>query len=50
MTSQAAPETMTEGGRVTFASYDDGHDPADPLDQAIRATRSAVFPLHGLMP
>jgi acetoin utilization protein AcuC len=51
VTSQAPPETMTEGGRVTFASFDHGgHDPADPLDQAIMATRKAVFPLHGLMP
>jgi acetoin utilization protein AcuC len=50
VTSQAAPETMTEGGRVTFASFDNGHDPADPVDQAVMATRKAVFPLHGLMP
>jgi acetoin utilization protein AcuC len=50
LTSQAAPEAMTEGGRVTFASFDGGHDPADPVDQAIMATRKAVFPLHGLMP
>ena len=37
VTSQAAPETMTEGGRATFAAFaafDDGHDPADPVDQA----------------
>jgi acetoin utilization protein AcuC len=27
-----------------------GHNPADPVDQAIMATRKAVFPLHGLMP
>jgi len=50
VTSQAAPETMTEGGRGTFVSFDDGHDPADPVDQAVMATRKAVFPLHGLMP
>ena len=25
-------------------------DPADPVDQAIMATRKAVFPLHGLLP
>ena len=35
---------------MTFAAFDDGHDPADPVDQAIMATRKAVFPLHGLMP
>ena len=51
VTSQAAPETMTEGAPGTFADYDaGGHDPADPVDQAIMATRKAVFPLHGLMP
>jgi acetoin utilization protein AcuC len=50
VTSQAAPETMTEGGQVTFAPYDNGHDPADPVDQAVMATRNAIFPLHGLIP
>ena len=53
VTSQAAPETMTEGGRATFAAFatfDDGHDPADPVDQAVMATRKAAFPLNGLMP
>jgi len=50
VTSQAAPETMTEGAPGTFADYDAGHDPADPVDQAVMATRKAVFPLHGLMP
>ena len=50
VTSQAAPETMTEGAPATFADYDTGHDPVDPVDQAIMATRKAVFPLHGLMP
>jgi acetoin utilization protein AcuC len=50
VTGQAAPETMTDGGRVTYATYDNGHDPADPVDQAVMATRQAVFPLHGLMP
>ena len=49
-TSQAAPDTMTEGAPATFADYDAGHDPADPVDQAIMATRKAVFPLHGLLP
>ena len=33
-----------------FASFDDGYNPSDPLDQAIMATRKAVFSLHGLMP
>jgi acetoin utilization protein AcuC len=50
VTSQAAPETMTEGAPGEFASFDGGYDPGDPVDQAILATRKAVFPLHGLMP
>jgi acetoin utilization protein AcuC len=50
VTSQAAPETMTEGAPGKFASFDDGYNPGDPVDQAIMATRKAVFPLHGLMP
>ena len=42
---------MTEGAPGAFADYEtSGHDPADPVDQAIMATRKAVFPLHGLMP
>jgi hypothetical protein len=35
-------------GRVRL--LDDGYNPANPVDQAIMATRKAVFPLHGLMP
>jgi acetoin utilization protein AcuC len=50
VTSQAAPETMTEGAPGKFASFDDGYNAGDPVDQAIMATRKAVFPLHGLMP
>jgi acetoin utilization protein AcuC len=50
VTSQVAPETMTEDAPGTFTDYEAGHDPADPVDQAIMATRKAVFPLHGLMP
>jgi acetoin utilization protein AcuC len=49
-TSQTAPDRMTEGMPATFADYDSGHDPADPVDRAIMATRRAVFPHHGLLP
>ena len=49
-TGQTAPERMTEGAPGTFADYESGHDPADPVDRGIMATRKAVFPLHGLMP
>jgi acetoin utilization protein AcuC len=48
-TSQTAPETMTEAAPGTFTDFDTGHNPADPVDQAIMTTRKAVFPLHGLM-
>jgi acetoin utilization protein AcuC len=41
---------MAEGAPVIFADYKSGHDPAEPVDRAIMATRKAVFPHHGLMP
>jgi acetoin utilization protein AcuC len=48
--TEPAPELMTEGGSGQFASFETGYDPGEPVDQAIMATRNAVFPLHGLMP
>jgi acetoin utilization protein AcuC len=50
VSSQAAPELMTEGAPATYTPFESGHDPADPVDRAIMATRRAVFPQHGLMP
>jgi len=50
VTGQAAPETMTDGGSTESAAFDDGYNPSDAVDQAVLATRKAVFPLHGLMP
>jgi acetoin utilization protein AcuC len=47
---EEAPAVMTEGGDGSFASFDADYDPGDPVDQAIMATRNAVFPLNGLMP
>jgi acetoin utilization protein AcuC len=41
---------MTEGAPATYTAYEAGHDPADPVDRAITATRKAVFPQHGLLP
>ncbi len=49
-TGLAAPEHMTDGEPAAFVPFESGYDPADPGDQAIMATRNAVFPLHGLMP
>jgi acetoin utilization protein AcuC len=52
-TGRPAPELMTEypaGSGPGFAPFEAGHDPAEPVDQAILATRRAVFPEHGLSP
>jgi acetoin utilization protein AcuC len=47
---QPAPELMTEGASTAFARFEAGYDPADPVDNAITATRNAIFPSHGLLP
>lgn len=49
-TGREAPEVMTDGSKPGFARFESGYDPADPVDRAILATRSAVFPEHGLAP
>ncbi len=49
-TRAAAPEFMTEQAPASYPSFDNGYDPDEPVDQAIVATREAVFPLHGMMP
>jgi len=49
-TGLPAPEEMTEGEPAVFKPFESGHDPGHPADQAIIATRNAVFPLHGLSP
>jgi acetoin utilization protein AcuC len=41
---------MTEGAPTVFEPFESGYDPGQATDQAIMATRNAVFPLHGLMP
>ena len=48
--TEPAPQVMTDGASTEFEEFDSGFDPADPVDQAIIATRNAVFPLHGLFP
>ena len=45
-----APAVMTDGEPGTFRPWETGYNPDDPTDRAIMATRSAVFPLHGLDP
>ena len=49
-TGMPAPETMTEGAPASFTAFSSGYDPADVIDRMIMATRTAVFPLHGLDP
>ncbi|WP_034089647.1 acetoin utilization protein AcuC [Streptacidiphilus albus] len=48
-TGQRAPERMTDGMSGSWKDFEDGYDPADRLDQAVLATRRAVFPHHGLL-
>ncbi|HVV10256.1 acetoin utilization protein AcuC [Amycolatopsis sp.] len=42
------PTKMTDGAETAYRPWGDGED--DPVDIAIRDTRRAVFPLHGLDP
>ena len=50
-TRQMAPLRMTDGRRPQWRDFDgDGYDPGDRLDQAVLATRRAVYPAHGLIP
>ena len=48
--SEHAPTTMTDGSHVDFEAFSDGISPESPIDQAIIATRNAVFPELGLDP
>ncbi|MGW0735822.1 acetoin utilization protein AcuC [Streptomyces sp. NPDC002851] len=48
-TRQLGPGRMTDGRDASWKPWDAGYDPADRLDQAILATRRAVFPLRGLL-
>ncbi|ROO90337.1 acetoin utilization protein AcuC [Actinocorallia herbida] len=49
-TGEIAPKAMTDGFQVEVQTWGEGFDPANPIDQAILATRKAVFPEHGLLP
>jgi acetoin utilization protein AcuC len=44
------PGRMTDGRQPDYVSWSTGHDPQDPVDRAVMATRRAVFPIHGLDP
>jgi len=43
------PFHMTDGYDPWPKNWELGYDPADPVDQAVLATRAAVFPHHGLV-
>ena len=45
-----APVAMTDGDEVSFEDFDSGYSPSSRVDQAIIATRKAVFPELGLDP
>jgi acetoin utilization protein AcuC len=45
-----APMRMTDGRSPVYRDWSQGYDPNSWLDRAIHATRSAVFPSHGLDP
>jgi len=42
--------SMTDDRNPSYGHFAAGFNPADPIDQAIMATRKAVFPEHGLDP
>lgn len=50
VTGRVGPATMTDGAAPRVTDWTTGYDPADPVDQAILATRRAVFPHVGLDP
>lgn len=44
-----SPERMTDGQTPWARPFEFGFDPEDPVDQAILATRKAVYPFWGLV-
>ena len=49
-TGRTPPERMGDGADPAYEPWAPGSGAADGVDQAIRATRAAVFPAHGLDP
>jgi acetoin utilization protein AcuC len=41
---------MGDDRPVGYVRWEEGYDPANWLDRSVNATRTAVFPLHGLDP
>jgi acetoin utilization protein AcuC len=44
------PVRLTDGGTADYQPWQPGDGTGDPIDRAVAATRTAVFPLHGLDP
>ena len=42
------PGLMTDGAQPRLKHWEQGYDPADPIDAAVLRTRDAVYPWHGL--
>ena len=47
---RTAPFRLTDGRTPAFRDWSEGYDPATWLDRAIHATRTEIFPFHGLDP
>ena len=50
VTGASAPHRMTDGRTPAFRDWSSGYDPEAWLDRAVHATRTEIFPLHGLDP
>ncbi|MGW8851837.1 acetoin utilization protein AcuC [Streptomyces xiamenensis] len=50
LTRESGPWRMTDGRTPKWLDWEAGYDPADPVDQAVLATRRAAFPQRGLLP
>ncbi|MFR9726320.1 acetoin utilization protein AcuC [Streptomyces sp. MS19] len=50
LTRQQGPRRMTDGRTPAPRPWTAGYDPASAVDQAVLATRGAVYPAHGLLP
>ena len=50
LTGWTAPTRLTDGRTPAWRDWSEGYDPDARLDQAVLATREAVFPLLGLDP
>ncbi|HEU4811314.1 MAG TPA: acetoin utilization protein AcuC [Nocardioides sp.] len=44
------PHRLTDGRTPAYRDWSEGYDPETWLDRAIHATRTEIFPLHGLDP